>query len=146
MGAELASKWTEPVSFVVSPAVGGLVIGYEVAKHLDVPFMFTERVNGRMELRRGFEVTDDDFLIVEDVVTSGQSAIATCRAVCRLRHEDASRANYGLMAIINRGGRVPYFDETIALKNISAPVWDESQCPLCAENVPIDTPGSRNLG
>lgn len=141
LGKALAQEWGGPVDMVVSPAVGGVVIGYEVAKRLEVPFAFTERVDGDMAFRRGFDVPDGaKVLIVEDVVTTGISAGEVKRVV-----EDHGGEAVGLLALAKRYATVPGFDEVISLHVVQAPVWDSWNCPLCEKGVELDTPGSRNL-
>lgn len=131
----------ENIDLVISPAMGGVVVGYEVAKYLGLPFMFTERASGSMELRRGFEIPEGSrVLIVEDVVTSGKSAREVLKLVNACGAEVA-----GLACLVKRYNTAPYFEEVIAIGQISAPIWKASECPLCAKNEAIDTPGSRNL-
>lgn len=128
------------IDAVLSPALGGVVIGHEVAAALDVPFRFTERQGGEMALRRGFAlVPGERTVIVEDVVTTGKSTLETARLA------DAAGAQVvAIGSIIDRsGGRhgfpVPY----AALLALDLPVWEPDQCPLCREGSPAIKPGSR---
>jgi len=142
LGKALAQEWYGPVDLVASPAVGGIITGYEVAKQLSVPFVFTERVEGVMTLRRGFTIPPTSkVLIVEDVVTTGQSASEVANVIL-----ESGASDVGLMCLTKRYETVPGFDKVFSLFTASAPVWESSACPLCAKDVPLDTPGSRNLG
>ena len=141
VGEDLSREWYGEVDMVISPAVGGIVIGYEVAKALGVPFAFTERVDGVMELRRGFEIMPESkILIVEDVVTTGRSAAEVATVIL-----DHGAHDVGLMCIVKRYANVPGFDNVFSLHKVSATQWPADQCPLCAKNVPLDKPGSRTL-
>src|SRR3954468_24851888 len=128
------------VSVVLSPALGGIVIGQEVARALGVRAMFAERQDGRLMLRRGFSLAPGErVLVVEDVVTTGGSTRETI---------DVARAAgahvVGAASIIDRSGGnqgldVPYH----ALVPISLPTYQPEACPLCARGLPVVKPGSR---
>jgi orotate phosphoribosyltransferase len=123
----------------LSPALGGVIIGHEVARALGVRALFVEREQDELTLRRGFCVAPEDrVLIVEDVVTTGGSTCGTMRVA-----ETAGARVVGAAAIINRVGdhafNVPF--ETLA--NVSLPTYEPSSCPLCAERSPFVKPGSR---
>jgi len=125
---------------VLSPALGGIVIGQEVGRALGVRAIFAERQDGGLTLRRGFSLGPADrVLVVEDVVTTGGSTRETI---------DVARAAgaevVGAASIIDRsGGRqqldVPYH----ALATVALPTWDPAVCPLCASGTPAVKPGSR---
>lgn len=125
---------------VISPALGGLVIGYEVARSLHVPFRFTERVEGLMTLRRGFSVQkEEQIAIVEDVVTTGKS---TLEVASLLRELGADVCAIG--SILDRTGGESQFQAPFeSLMTLDLPTYDAGSCPLCAERIPIDRPGSR---
>ena len=122
--------------------MGGLIIGHEVARALDRPFLFTERIaDGSMALRRGFAVAaGQQVVVVEDVVTTGRST----REVITLLG-DAGAEVAGVCSLVNRTGRgapfgtVPYH----ALIHVSFPTWKPEECPMCREDQPFDRPGSR---
>lgn len=127
-------------TMVLSPALGGLIIGHEVARALGVRAIFAERVDGTLTLRRGFDMSPSDrALIVEDVLTTGGSTretmdVATARG--------ASIA--GAAAVINRSGKDSPVDAPfVALAAITPPTYQPEACPLCAEGLPITKPGSR---
>jgi orotate phosphoribosyltransferase len=129
------------VEIVVSPALGGLIIGHETARALALPSIFTERAEGIMKLRRGFLVRNGQrVLIVEDVVTTGKSTREVISVLESLGAEVVCMAS-----MINRSGVDNPFDSIpyVALVEAIFPTWQESACPLCAQGLPIDKPGSR---
>jgi orotate phosphoribosyltransferase len=141
LGEALAAK-LRPLGAqkIVSPALGGVIIGYTVAEALDVPFVFTERKDGAMTLRRGFRVGDGErVVIVEDVVTTGKSTRETADVV---RQQGGVVIGFG--SILNRSGRENPFDAPYgALLSLALETHEEPVCPLCATGVPLDAPGSR---
>ena len=141
LGARLAEKvrpWNP--RRIVAPALGGLIIGYTVARALDVPMVFTERKDGAMTLRRGFRLEPGErVVIVEDVVTTGKSTRETAQVV---EEHGASVAGYA--SILNRSGSANPFDGPYAfLAELALESFPESSCPLCAAGAPLDSPGSR---
>ena len=139
LGEDLAAKLDRP-DRIVSPALGGVIIGYTVAEALGVPFVFTERKEGAMTLRRGFHINEGEkIVIVEDVVTTGKSTRETA---------DVTEQNGGKVAgfasILNRSGKENPFDAPYSsLLALSLDTFDEGSCPLCASGLPLDAPGSR---
>ena len=126
---------------VVSPAMGGLIIGHETARALDLPFIFTERAEGEMVLRRGFGIASGQrVVVVEDVVTTGRS---TREVIVIL--EDLGADVIGVASVVNRSGRPQPFSPlpSRALIEAEFPTWSAEECPLCREAVPIAKPGSR---
>ena len=125
---------------IVAPALGGVIIGYTVAEALNVPFVFTERKDGSMTLRRGFHINDGEkVVIVEDVVTTGKSTRETADVI-----EQNGGKVIGFASILNRSGKDNPFDAPYAsLLALNLDTFEESACPLCAKGVPIDAPGSR---
>ena len=128
---------------IVSPALGGVVIGYAVAEALDLPFLFTERKEGAMALRRGFQLRDGEpIVIVEDVVTTGKSTRETAAVI-----EERGGRVTGFASILNRSGKDNPFDAPYAsLLRLELETFEEADCPLCARAVPLDAPGSRDSG
>ena len=125
---------------VLSPALGGIVIGQEVARALGVRAMFAERQDGKLTLRRGFSLSPGEkVLVVEDVVTTGgstQETIDVARA--------AGARVVGAAAIIDRSGGQQRIDVPFhALATVALPTYEEGTCPLCAEGQPVVKPGSR---
>lgn len=125
---------------VLAPALGGLVIGHEVAEALGVPFRFTERKEGAMELRRGFALREGErVLIVEDVITTGKSTEETA-AIARA----AGAEVVAVGAIIDRtGGENPFAVPFFSLLKLDLPALPAAECPLCRQGVPVVKPGSR---
>ena len=124
----------------ISPALGGVVIGHEVARALGVRALFAERRDGRLTLRRGFRIDPGErVLIVEDVVTTGGSTRETIDVAVA-----AGGAVVAAAAIIDRGQDRVRFDVPFhALVRISLPAYEPAACPLCARGEPVSTPGSR---
>jgi len=128
-------------SVVLSPALGGIVIGHEMARALGVRAIFAERQDGTLTLRRGFALEPGDrVLVVEDVVTTGGSTRETIDVALA-----AGATFVGAASIVDRSGAkaalgVPYH----ALLPISLPTYDPAVCPLCAAGSPVVKPGSRS--
>lgn len=147
LGQKLAEQMRriEPVrniDAVVSPAMGGLIIGHEVARALNTRHIFTERVDGKMTLRRGFSVhAGERAVVVEDVITTGGSSL---EVVELLKSQDVEVACAG--SIIDRsGGRADVMVPRVALATLHVMTYDEAECPLCARGVPVVKPGSRTV-
>jgi orotate phosphoribosyltransferase len=141
LAEELRKLTPEPVGLVVSPALGGLIIGHEVARALGVRFIFTERdENKRMTLRRGFTVAPGEAaVVVEDVITTGGS---TRDVVEVLRAAGARPVAAG--SIVDRSGGVADVGAPrVALVTLQVVTYDPGGCPLCAQGVPVVKPGSR---
>lgn len=129
------------VQVVLSPAIGGIIVGYEVAKALGNRSIFAERVEGRMRLRRGFEFKEGErAIVVEDVVTTGGSL----KEVVDLVWEAGGRV-VGTGALVDRsGGRAdPALNSLVSLNVVTYPPGD---CPLCQKGLPLIKPGSRSNG
>lgn len=128
---------------VVSPAIGGLIIGFAVAQSLGVPFFWTERENGTMTVRRGFSVAENEkLLVVEDVITTGGSTRECIAAVEKLGAQVAAAAS-----IIDRsGGTADVGVRHVALATLNVPVFEPENCPLCARGDKVVKPGSRAIG
>jgi orotate phosphoribosyltransferase len=140
LGAALAAAVRDlRVDVVLSPALGGLIIGHEVARGLGVRALFAERQEGALTLRRGFTLTPGErVLIVEDVVTTGGSTRETM-AVARA----AGAEVVGAAAIINRGGSLDLGVPFQALASVDFPTWPEDQMPDWLAAIPVTKPGSR---
>jgi orotate phosphoribosyltransferase len=128
---------------VLSPALGGLIIGHEVARALGVRAVFAERAGGTtLSLRRGFTVSPNDrVLVVEDVFTTGKSTRETIDVA-----REAGAEVVGAAAIIDRsGGTIDFGVPSHALVTLSVPTYDPDACPLCARGIPVVKPGSRPM-
>ncbi len=125
---------------VLSPALGGVVIGHEVARALGVRAIFAERQDGLLTLRRGFTLVETDrVLVVEDVLTTGGSTRETIQVA-----KAAGGHVVGAAAIVDRSGGAASFDVPFcALLDIALPTYEPDRCPLCAKGQPVVKPGSR---
>jgi orotate phosphoribosyltransferase len=128
------------VETVAAPAIGGLIIGYEVARALNARFVWTEREAGRMTLRRGFTVRPgESVLVIEDVITTGGST----RETIEVLREHGARV-IGAGAIIDRSsGRADVGVPRIALATLDVPSVAPSMCPACLRGEQVVKPGSR---
>jgi orotate phosphoribosyltransferase len=130
----------QSIQLVASPAIGGIVIGHEVARALGARFVWTERQNGGMTLRRGFSVSPGErTLVVEDVITTGGSTRETIEVLRRSGAEVVAAAS-----IIDRsGGHADVGVQRISLATLSVPVVEPSECDACKRGDPVLKPGSR---
>jgi orotate phosphoribosyltransferase len=129
------------IDVVAAPAVGGIVIGFAVAQALGVKFIFSEREHGVMVFRRAFEVpVGARVLVVEDVVTTGGSVGEVIELVKAAGGEVA-----GVVSLIDRGGEKKFDADFWPLLKLEVESWDPESCSLCADNVPVHSPGSRRL-
>ena len=132
------------VDFVIAPALGGLIIGHEVARAMKTRFIFTERAGEEdvMTLRRGFDIeVGEKALIVEDVLTTGRSL----REVLKLLQGESVKV-VGIGFIVDRsGGQVKFGVEKYAVLEMPVVTHTPEECPLCAKNIPIERPGSRKM-
>ena len=131
------------IDIVVSPAMGGVIVGFETAKHLGKPSIFCERVDGKFELRRGFELQKgQNVLVIEDVVTTGKSSKETFDLIESLGAKVVAEA-----ALINRSGEdnplapIPL----ITLEKLNIKTFEPSNVPSELANMPAIKPGSRFL-
>lgn len=130
----------EEFDTVASPAIGGLVIGYETAKALNVRFIWTERQDGAMTLRRGFSVKEGErVLVVEDVITTGGSTRECMEAL-----EKNGAKIVAAASIIDRSNGAADVGVTrIALATLDVPVYKPEDCPMCRRGIEAVKPGSR---
>ncbi len=143
--ADLASKFKDDgIEVVIGPAMGAVQMAYEVSRHLGCENFFTERVDGKMELRRNFELKKGmKVLIVEDVITTGGS-VREVIDIARAAGADV----VGVGCVVDRtGGKidfgVPKFDAVISLDVTS---YEADECPICKEGkLPLVKPGSRKI-
>jgi orotate phosphoribosyltransferase len=140
-GRAIAEKFAEAgIQLVASPAIGGIVIGHEVARALGARFIWTEREGGEMTLRRGFTVSPGEkTLVVEDVITTGGSTRETIEALKR-----AGAEVVGAASIIDRsGGSVEVGVPRVALATLRVLSVEPSICEACESGEPVIKPGSR---
>ena len=140
-GAEIAVKVKDlKPQVVLSPALGGIVIGQEVGRALGVRAIFAERQDGKLSLRRGFALEPGErVLVVEDVVTTGMSTRETIEVA-----RAAGATVVGAASIIDRSGGQQSLDVPFhALATVSLPTYQPESCPLCAAGQAVVKPGSR---
>ena len=131
------------VDVVIGPAIGAILISYEVSRHLGTPNIFAERdADGVMTLRRSFEITKgQNVLVVEDVVTTGGSVREVIKLV-----KDAGGEVVGVGSIVDRtGGKVDFGVPYKAVLSVKVESFEPDNCPICAKGIPVVKPGSRNI-
>lgn len=126
---------------IISPALGGVLIGYEVARHLNVPFLFAERAEGQLQLRRGQRIEPGRrYWIVEDVLTTGSSVREVAEIVQRGRGTVT-----GCAAVVDRSQPELQFPwPKVAVLRLEIPSYEPDHCPLCQAGVSLQSPGSRH--
>ncbi len=137
---DLKGRWTgETPDVIVGPALGGVVVGYELARAFGVPGIFAERENGKFAIRRGFTIAPGQRVIVaEDVVTTGGSASEVVDLITRLGGKVV-----GVMCLVQRTERNPFQVPFVSLEVLIPPTWAPAQCPLCLAGGTAVKPGSR---
>jgi orotate phosphoribosyltransferase len=140
-GEALARQFAgQQIETVASPAIGGIVIGYEVARQLGARFIWTERVDGRMTLRRGFQVREGErVLVIEDIITTGGSTRDTIEAITA-----AGATVVGAGSIIDRsGGKADVGVPRVSLATLDVPAVAPADCEACLRGDQAIKPGSR---
>jgi orotate phosphoribosyltransferase len=129
------------IDIVVGPAIGGIIVSYEVGRQLRVPAIFTERENGRMALRRGFKLYPNQrVLVVEDVITTGGSVSEVMQLV---KEYGAEVAGCGVL-VDRSSGAVQFGVKQGQVLSMEVRSWEPDECRLCKEGrVPLMRPGSR---
>ena len=141
LAREIAAKWkNKEIDVVIGPALGGVVLSYAVAEELRVRSIFSERKNGEMKIRRGFELEPGEkVLVVEDVVTTGGSVKEVLEV---LENNDVEIV--GLSSIVDRSnGKVNFNYDYKALLPVDIKSYKAGQCELCKKGIPITRPGSK---
>lgn len=130
------------IELVVGPAMGGIIVAYEVARQLKVPGVFTERQDSTMTLRRNFEIKPNTrVLVVEDVVTTGGSVKEVIDVV---RESGGIVAGVGVL-VDRSNGSVDFGVKQVAVLTMNVESWEPEECPLCKEGkMPAVKPGSRS--
>tara|TARA_B100000242_G_C42854636_1_gene396786 strand:+ start:73 stop:648 length:576 start_codon:yes stop_codon:yes gene_type:complete len=136
--AEKIKKSNIEFDLVVSPAIGGVLVGYQVSKFLNVPNIFVERVNNVFNLRRGFECKNKKVMIIEDVITTGKSSLECSKCL-----EDLGAKISGYACIIDRSGGNSQLGEIISQINFNIPVFSEEKLPEHLKQIKAIKPGSR---
>ena len=130
------------INLILSPAVGGIIIGYEIGRILNIETIFAERVNGNFTLRRGFKINKGQkILIVEDVITTGKSSLECSKLI---KKENAEIIGYA--CIIDRSNGKSKIDEKIVSQiEIEIPTYKKENLPKHLQNIKPIKPGSRSL-
>jgi orotate phosphoribosyltransferase len=142
LAAQLRTIVDEPIALVVSPALGGLIIGHEVARAMGAAFLFTERdpETRKMLLRRGFTVRPGEaVVVVEDVITTGGST----RDVVETLQAAGARVLAAGSIIDRSGGAADVGVPRVALATLHVVAHRPEECPMCRQGVPVVKPGSR---
>jgi orotate phosphoribosyltransferase len=142
LAALIKTKVKKRIDALVSPAVGGIIPGYETARHLGVPAMFVERQDGEFTLRRNFHLDDTmNVVIIEDVLSTGLSSRECIEAV-----KKTGAKVLAIACLIDRSGGAAKFDVPfIPLARIKFPAWDADKLPKHLAGTPAVKPGSRGL-
>lgn len=140
---QLAEQFAEKkIDLVVGPAIGGIIMAYEMGRQLGVKNIFAERENGQMTFRRGFEVPEGaNVLVVEDVVTTGGSV----KEVIALLKEHGANV-VGVGSVVDRSaGKMDFGVEFKAVLSMEVVSYEPENCPICKSGLPLVKPGSRKL-
>jgi len=139
--AKKIKKRFKKIDLLLAPAMGGIIIGYEIGKILDIETIFCERVNGNFKLRRGFSIKKGaKVLIIEDVITTGKSSLECVKLIKKFK------ANHlGYASIIDRSSKksLKIKDRIISHLKIEVPTFKKEDLPSSLKSIPITTPGSR---
>lgn len=133
----------ENIDTVISPAIGGIVVGQEVARQLNKRFIFAERQDGKMSLRRGFTISpNENILVCEDVVTTGGSVFEVIDLV---KENNSNLVGVG-MIVDRSNGKVNFGVNQISTLALEVITYEKDNCPLCNEGkIELVKPGSRNF-
>ena len=127
---------------VVGPAMGGIVVSYEVARQTKKPGIFAERVEGEMTIRRGFEIKEGQKVIIsEDVITTGKSSLEVAKVI-----EEMGGEVVGLCCIVDRRAEgVEFLYPIFSAIKLEIKSYEKEDCPMCRNGIPYIKPGSRNI-
>ena len=139
---EKISNTYKKIDIILSPAIGGIVVGYEIGKQLSIETIFAERLNGKLMLRRGFEILQNsNVLIVEDVITTGKSALECAEIINQSRSKLV-----GFACIIDRSNNNCLIkNKIISQIKFNIETYKENEVPKELQKVKASKPGSRNL-
>ena len=139
--ANQIKKKYKKIDLILAPAMGGIIIGYEIGRLLKKETIFCERVNGTFKLRRGFKIKKKSrVLIIEDVITTGKSSLECVKLI-----KKANAKLLGFASIIDRSSKKSLKIKTkiVSHLKIDVPVYSQKKLPKTLKSVPITTPGSR---
>ncbi len=130
------------IDVVIAPAMGGIIVGYEVARGLGKRFVFTERENGKMTLRRNFQIEKKSkVLVCEDVTTTGGSVFEVMEIV-----KNSEAKVVGVAMIVDRSnGKINFGVPTKSVLKLDVIAYEPADCPICKTEIPLVKPGSRSL-
>ena len=130
------------IDTVISPAMGGIIVGQEVARQLNKRSIFAEREDKKLTLRRGFEIKKgENILVCEDVVTTGGSVFEVIDIV-----KNAGGNVVGVGVIVDRSnGKVDFGVPQVATLQLEVVTYQPEECPMCKDNIPVVKPGSRKI-
>ncbi len=139
--AKKIKKKIKKIDVILSPAMGGIIIGYEIGKILNKETIFCERVNKKFTLRRGFTIKKNSkVLIVEDVITTGKSSLECVKLIKK------SKARLvGFACLIDRSKNKKLRNKIISQVKLEIPTFNKKNLPLSLKKIPITKPGSRFL-
>ena len=147
LAGKVKQEINKEIDYVVSPAMGGVIVGYEMGRQLGVPAMFLERENGKFTFRRGFELETIQgrkprVLMVEDIVTTGLSSKETISAI-----REHGGSVVGATCLINRsGGKAKIGVKLLSLADLEIETFQPKNVPADLKSVKAIKPGSRSLG
>lgn len=138
--SEKISQENIDFDLVASPAIGGIIVGYQVSKFLKIPNIFVERVDKTFNLRRGFECKGKKVLIVEDVITTGKSSMECAKCL-----EELGANIIGYACIVDRSGGQSKIDKIISQIEFNFPTYSADNLPDHLKNIEATKPGSRKI-
>ena len=140
--SEKIKKSFSNIDIILSPAIGGIIVGYEIGRQLDIKTIFAERTDGKLTLRRGFDISpNSNVLIVEDVITTGKSVLE-CSKIVKINNANL----LGYACIIDRSGNKNLADYKIVSQiKFKMATFKKNELPEELKKIPAKKPGSRNL-
>ena len=139
--ASKIKKKIKKIDIILSPAMGGIIIGYEIGKILGKETIFCERVNKKFTLRRGFSIKKNSkVLIVEDVITTGKSSLECVKLI-----KNYNAKLVGFACLIDRTSKVKLKNKIISQVKLKIPTYNKKNLPSYIKKIPVTKPGSRFL-
>ena len=141
--ASKIKKKFKKIDIILSPAIGGIVIGYEIGRILKIQTIFCERVNGKFNLRRGFFIKPrSKVLIIEDVITTGKSSMECLKLI-----KDSKASIIGFACIIDRSNKkeLKIKKKILSQVKLNIPTFKKTNIPKYLKRIPITSPGSRRI-
>ncbi|MGL9761679.1 MAG: orotate phosphoribosyltransferase [Wolbachia sp.] len=136
---KIRKELSSPIDLILSPAIGGIIVSYEIGRQLGIRTMFCERVNGKFELRRGFEIKKGEkILLIEDVITTGKSSLEAIECV---EGKGGKVVAEGALIKRNSEAKLPF--PVISLLELSIENYSEAELPEELRKLPVIKPGSR---